>query len=772
MVGLDWPNHDGAGKSDAGYARGFSSQPEATPTRTTEAPQVGVNIVELLSMRSFRRQRKSRVATVSVAIAVLVAVGPPSTLWAGSTQGASFTMPMNSLGLVGWWTFDGNTMQQNVGDSSGSDNSGYIVAAATSTQVAAGPIGQALKFNGTNQYVRIPSSYSINLPNTLTLSAWVKFPSLGTGGVISKQGVNFQYYLDVDWSSGAFDFSLANSAGNSHTLLSYTNNGAFIWSYANKWTLITATYDGTTMSMYVNGVLVKQQAYASPIYTGADNLYIGSINTTSNFSGTIDDARIYNRALSAAEIQRLYQQGTGSHMGSSLNPGTLGQGLVGWWTFDGNNMIRNVADSSGTGNNGTITNGTSTSAGAIGQAESFNGSNQSILFLSNSAYDTPAGSWSFWIKSAGIWGTSSGTDSQHRAALMDRDDITGDANGIIVHLSQTGTIHAVASNGSGPVVNLSANGLTDNKWHLVTFVFGQSSGAIDALYIDAVQAASGANSASWSFSSQGVLLGRQNSSFWDFFGGSLDDVRIYNRALSATEVAQLYQFGIGSHQNVTVNPPNLNTGLVGHWSFDGPDMLKNVADTSGNGNTGYLTGFTSTTTAIGVIGQALSFDGSNKYVDVGRAVSLRVTNFSSAIWLRTSDTADAMPLLAPISCCGSPFMLVNSTGSGGAYQNGTIAYFNGGAWLTKALGAGNVGDGKWHLMVVTTGGTDNRIYWDGVQVAQLTAGADLADPNDLYIAGDGVHPTIHFRGTIDDVRLYNRALSAAEIQQLYKLGHY
>jgi hypothetical protein len=65
-------------------------------------------------------------------------------------------MPNNSIGMVGHWTFDGKDMIKNVADSSGQGNNGYLVAAATSSQQVAGVMGQALKFNGTTQYVNLP----------------------------------------------------------------------------------------------------------------------------------------------------------------------------------------------------------------------------------------------------------------------------------------------------------------------------------------------------------------------------------------------------------------------------------------------------------------------------------------------------------------------------------------------------------------------------------------------------------------------------------------
>ncbi len=129
-----------------------------------------------------------------------------------------------------------------------------------------------------------------------------------------------------------------------------------------------------------------------------------------------------------------------------------------------------------------------------------------------------------------------------------------------------------------------------------------------------------------------------------FFNGKIDDVRIYNRALSPTEVKQLYNLGTANaaHSNTVA----LSNGLVGYWTFDGPamDWRKNqVADASGNGNTGSLVSLGTTTAPTpGKIGQALKFDGSTSYVDIGNVSALsfdRTTPFTISMWLKTSSNA-------------------------------------------------------------------------------------------------------------------------------------
>ena len=133
--------------------------------------------------------------------------------------------------------------------------------------------------------------------------------------------------------------------------------------------------------------------------------------------------------------------------------------------------------------------------------------------------------------------------------------------------------------------------------------------------------------------------------------------------------------------------PNLKTGLVGHWTFDGKDMINNVADSSGAGNTGYamVAAATSTQQVAGVLGQALKFDGTTQYVTVSDATSLRPAALTDSFWVKTSMTT-CFGALTKYDGVGN-IVRLNTSGSGCANSDGTIGYFNN-AWNLVALGAG------------------------------------------------------------------------------------
>src|SRR3989344_3097248 len=97
----------------------------------------------------------------------------------------------------------------------------------------------------------------------------------------------------------------------------------------------------------------------------------------------------------------------------------------------------------------------------------------------------------------------------------------------------------------------------------------------------------------------------------------------------------------GTQVGVSIQPAGtLQTGLVGWWTFDGPNLQQNVADSSGQGNTGYFSTTTSaTTTVVGKLGQALSFDGVDDYVDAGSGnVASIIGPITISAWIKTSST--------------------------------------------------------------------------------------------------------------------------------------
>ena len=182
-----------------------------------------------------------------------------------------------------------------VADTSGGNHSG----AALNTAWTAGKYGAALTFNGTNSWVTVNSAAALNLTTAQTLEAWV-YPTTTSGwrSVVMKEP-NGLYYLEASNGSVA-------GAGPSAGL----NTGSLQDVYGpaglplNTWSHVATTWDGATLRMFVNGVQVASKAVSGPLLTSTQPLRIGGNSTWGEyFAGKIDEVRIYNRALSATEVQ-------------------------------------------------------------------------------------------------------------------------------------------------------------------------------------------------------------------------------------------------------------------------------------------------------------------------------------------------------------------------------------------------------------------------------------------------------------------------------------
>ena len=216
-------------------------------------------------------------------------------------QNTTLNPPNLNSGLVGHWTFDGKDMIKNVADTSGQGNTGYMVAAATSSQQVAGVLGQGLKFNGTSQYVKVNDSSSLEPTSALSISAWVN-PTVSNP---TDRG------LFSEWN-GSAGFMMYLSSGKLRCYVDGTNSQSIATlSTANKWYYLTCSWDGTTIRGYINGVLDGTAAYSAPSSVYLGFLEIGTYLDRSNsiLNGSIDDGRFYNRALSAAEVLQLYKLG-------------------------------------------------------------------------------------------------------------------------------------------------------------------------------------------------------------------------------------------------------------------------------------------------------------------------------------------------------------------------------------------------------------------------------------------------------------------------------
>jgi len=203
--------------------------------------------------------------------------------------------PPSGSGLVAAYSFNENT-GSTVHDASGNNNTGTISAAQWTSS---GRYGSALSFNGASSILTVADSPTLDLTTGLTLEAWVN-PSAtpqGWQAVLFKEmpgdGAYFLYRSGYGPVPVAGIFS-----GVERQILGTSGPGV------NTWTHLAFTYDGAVERLYVNGVQVSSRAQTGAIQTSTGVLHIGGDDLWGEyFQGLIDEIRIYNRALSAAEVQ-------------------------------------------------------------------------------------------------------------------------------------------------------------------------------------------------------------------------------------------------------------------------------------------------------------------------------------------------------------------------------------------------------------------------------------------------------------------------------------
>lgn len=197
----------------------------------------------------------------------------------------------------------------------------------------------AVYFDGTGSYVNVSDSASINLTNQFTLMAWVKTNTINGSWrrVISKR--------ELDQPGNGYGFGLYDQGlvFTTYNILDYITVGNYITA-TNRWYHIAVVFDsGNDANFYVDGVFKETVLGTVPAGTTDDNLFIGIYRqnggvTGQFFDGTIDDVMIYNRTLSAAEINNTY-----------LGNPPIDGNLSGYWKFDWDPL-----DYSGKINNGTL----------------------------------------------------------------------------------------------------------------------------------------------------------------------------------------------------------------------------------------------------------------------------------------------------------------------------------------------------------------------------------------------------------------------------------
>jgi len=451
-------------------------------------------------------------------------------------------------------------------------------------------------------------------------------------------------------------------------------------------------------------------------------------------------------------------------------------GLVGWWPFNGN-----ANDESGNGNNGTVNGATLTADrnGNVNEAYSLNGINNWIQTNSSFLQTDMPHTISIW------WLTTDSTKTNQTLFNTSPHPLEN----LAFHYSSINPNppYSIAY-GIGDGVNwnimhpdngqIAMNG-DFTKWHNCIWV--KDSTYKWSIYIDGVLSNNfistlntGSQLANLRFGAEnnGVPTGGAN------FKGSLDDIGIWNRALSQQEITNLYTASTLPPCNPLAS--NLMNGLVGYWPFCG-----NANDESGNGNNGTVTGATLTSDRNGNANSAYSFDptnNSNILVPFSPSLNTIQNGITMSAWIyMDGGTGPSTPPRI--------LELRGGFGNGGdagfvmlAQNNSNVSrtlevkwYNNNGTTNISILPSPLITALAWHHVVYACDGITGvgNLYVDGVFLASNAGMSQQGNislcnyNNNPLIIGSETNSLGNWGGYLDDIAIWNRALTQNEITQLY-----
>lgn len=604
--------------------------------------------------------------------------------------------------LEAHWNLN-ETSGTSAADSSGLGRTGTVTG--TSSWVAA-VLNNGFAFNGST---KIQATGLMGNPRNVSVAAWANLTAADTvGAEIISLGDHFVLRLD---EAGITKAMFYNGSA-------YVSANLSVPFAGTGWHHFAAVFDDghNTLKLYVDGELaVTTSTTASVSWAGLGaNTVIGrhgNSTTTSDFTGTIDDVRVYSYALSTTEIARMY-------------------GLIGRW---------NLADAAGTtasdatvfDRDGALT-GSAAWSSDCGGMGTFDFAALQFFTVVNVADFQPTNmvSFSAWIK-GDVWGSGSSANAIVRKGdanpnnyafqisdgrvelVLDGNDAAGIRGNTILN---TGQWYHVAATWDGATVKIYVNGVLDN-----------SPGT--------------ARSTAIATDTRPVYLGGRAGSL-DLFDGMLRELRMYNRALTSTEIAKL-------------------AGLLGHWKF-AEGSGTSAADSSNAASSATLSGGATWTSDCAGNNNALLTNGTGGIAQTTAAFTPPDVG-TVALWVRST---------------GAPATTARILGNGGDWElrqqpDGTVVTDLCGDGSTNICTVTPITEvGRWYHLAFTFDSSNDTyaIYVDGLLERSGTLPVNMVQQAAGILSfGTRTGTSEYWSGAMRDVRVYNRKLCPTEISELYGL---
>ncbi len=452
-------------------------------------------------------------------------------------------------------------------------------------------------------------------------------------------------------------------------------------------------------------------------------IYLSYFNNSIPLHGQMDEVRIYKRVLDPGEVEELYWAGTTSlHLPFDEAPGE-----------------RVFQDATGQ-HDGACSGTACPTAGVAGRL------NQAALFESNdyvaAEVDVSETTYavSLWFKTAcdacGIFSVDKGTRG---------------SEGHDRHLYlQNGNLCARVYDHE--IICTSGTNYADGQWHHVVHTFGGAVGS-QKIYVDGIQKKSGSIAASDFTWQTGVNIGFSNDANSSYFNGDIDDVRVFHQALSADQVQRLYS-----------EAPRFQ------MHFDEALGATQFADNSGNGNDGACSGDTCPSAGLkGRIGSAVEFDGYDDVVTVPDDPDLDLNEFTVGAWVMPTAFHDYLK------------MVVNKGNPSKGYNYQLSLYDDKVSYKLQAdncvttygdWSEGSLIQNTWNHVMMSFDGYELKLYLNGsfdgsVELPSYNQNEPLCHNNQPIRIGRAQNWS-GFGGRIDEVTIYDHALTAREVRDIFQ----
>jgi hypothetical protein len=441
--------------------------------------------------------------------------------------------------------------------------------------------------------------------------------------------------------------------------------------------------------------------------------------------------------------------------------------MVGWWTGDGNGN-----DISGNNNHGTFFyGGMSYGSGKVAQAFKVNTSGF-IAIEDHASLNFGTGNFSIdaWVKS---------TDSVNTFSILHKAYVNPSTfafTGYALNLTQ-GSLRFWMGDGSTFGTFQDTGNIADGQWHFVAVTIDRKSTTGGKLFVDGnIVLQFDPTTIGNSITNNSQLILFNQSTHFDHDGDQIDELEMFNRALSEGEIHSIFAADSAGKCKPTgsigcVDPPS---GMMAWWPLDETSITKEGSisnDLAGFNNVGTRVG--GPVPVAGKVLAGLQFDGVNDYVEVADHPELNFGrgDFSFDAWIQTTDSIGAKNL-------------VDKRASINGYVGYSFFLNDGKLSLQLATGSFTsytspvfVADGQWHHIAITVSRASQTgilFYLDGVDTQSgdptLHPGS-LDHSGPLRIGSQSFATDYLFKGILDEIELFNRVITKAEIVSIFSAGN-